>query len=273
MRCAVLGDPIAHSLSPVLHQAGYDAVGLAWRYQAIRVGAGELAGLVGSLGPDWRGLSLTMPLKREALRLPGAIVTERAAVAEAANTVLLPEMTLDNTDIPGAIWALGRAGVTQVGSGAVILGAGATATSVGLALADLGADRIRLLARNRANAADTERVLTRRGLAVEVHDLVTPLSEPADLVVSTIPAAAQTPELIASLGEFAVLFEVIYHPWPTPLVQAWHGTGVRVVTGLDLLVGQAAVQFEMFTGLAAPVAAMIAAGQAALSAREGQQDG
>ena len=112
MRCAVLGDPIAHSLSPALHRAGYAAVGLDWTYEAHPVAAGQLAGFVRGLDASWRGLSLTMPLKREAADLASA-VSPVARVAGAVNTLLLVDGALhgDNTDVPGAVAALRASGV------------------------------------------------------------------------------------------------------------------------------------------------------------------
>src|SRR5688500_1628185 len=107
MRCAVLGDPVAHSLSPALHRAAYAESGLDWTYDAHRVGAGELGRFVAGLGAQWRGLSLTMPLKREALALADE-ATDRARQAGAANTLVLDagRRLADNTDVPGALAAI-----------------------------------------------------------------------------------------------------------------------------------------------------------------------
>ncbi|MGB0102131.1 MAG: shikimate dehydrogenase, partial [Nocardioides sp.] len=104
----MLGDPIAHSLSPTLHRAGYAALGLDWRYDAVRLSAHELTGFVAGLGPEWRGLSLTMPHKREALAL-GSPMTDRARLAGAANTLVIRDgdvVLADNTDLPGAVAAI-----------------------------------------------------------------------------------------------------------------------------------------------------------------------
>ena len=153
MRCAVLGDPIAHSLSPVLHRAGYAAAGLGWSYEAVRVPGGGLARHLRSLGPEWRGLSLTMPLKREAMGLATS-VSARATLAAAATTLVLVdgELHADNTDLPGAAAALRERWAGEV-TEVTVLGAGATAASVGLAMVDLGARSVRLLARVMALAA------------------------------------------------------------------------------------------------------------------------
>ena len=264
MRCAVLGDPIAHSLSPVLHRAGYAAVGLDWTYDAHRVVAGGLSEFVRGLDGSWRGLSLTMPLKREAMAL-ASVVSPFAGLAGAANTLLLVDGSVhaDNTDVPGAVSAL-RARYDGPVAGATILGGGATAASTALALCELGARSLTLLVRSPARAAETLAAIDRHGSrpAVTVgtldHDPVR-----GDVVVSTVPHEAQTADLVDRCASVPVVFDVVYDPWPTPLAAS---AGDRVlVTGLDLLLHQAALQFEMFTGLGAPVEAMRAAGEAALA--------
>ncbi|WP_205473440.1 shikimate dehydrogenase [Nocardioides sp. SYSU D00038] len=265
MRCAVLGDPVAHSLSPVLHRAAYAELGLDWEYDAVRVPAGGLAEFVAGLGDDVRGLSLTMPLKREAIRLADR-VSSRASLVGAANTLVRDEDALfaDNTDLPGAVAALRERHDGPVTS-ATVLGAGATAASTGLALVELGATRVVLLARDSGRAAETRAVVASHPSAPEVvvADLATAPVE-GEVVVSTVPAAAQSEELVARVGEVPVLFEVVYDPWPTPLARS--ATGV-VVGGLDLLVHQAVHQVELFTSRPAPLAAMRAAGERALAAR------
>ncbi|WP_377322705.1 shikimate dehydrogenase [Pimelobacter simplex] len=269
MRCAVVGDPIAHSLSPVLHRAGYAALGLDASYDAIRVPAGELAGFVAGLGPEWRGLSVTAPLKREALELADT-VSARAELAGGANTLVRSDSgsgwTADNTDLPGATAAVRERYDGPVGA-ATIVGAGATAASTGLALAELGACTIRLLARDRARAAETVAALERHpGLEVDV----VPIEGGAiigEVVVSTVPAAAQSEVLVAATAAAAVVFEVVYDPWPTPLAAAAAARSQPLVSGLDLLVHQAVLQFAMFTGHDGPLDAMRAAGEQALAAR------
>jgi shikimate dehydrogenase len=258
MRCAVLGDPIAHSLSPALHRAAYAAVGLDWTYDTHRVAAGGLSAFVRGLDASWRGLSLTMPLKREAIELASA-VSPVAALAGAANTLLLVDGGLhaDNTDVPGAVSALRARYDVPVTSGTV-LGGGATAASVALALCELGARSITLLVRSPVRAAETLSAIDRHASrpAVTVgsldHDPVS-----GDVVVSTVPPEAQSPDLVDRCAAVPVLFDVVYEPWPTPLAAS---AGGRVlVSGFDLLLHQAALQFEMFTGLAAPLEVMRAA--------------
>jgi shikimate dehydrogenase len=279
----VLGDPISHSLSPVLHHAGYAELGLDWSYDAHRVPAGGLAAFLAGLDAEWRGLSLTMPLKREALALADRL-TDRARLAGAVNTLVLEggERVGDNTDLPGAAAAI-RERTTMPLASAVILGGGATATSTGLALADLGVRAIELRVRNASRAAETVAALLGHPAGVEVT--VEPLPvEPlpgqwsagpdlaasgstVDIVVSTIPASAQTTDLVAGCAAIPVVFEALYDPWPTPLAAAALASGRVLVHGLDLLVHQAALQFELFTGVDAPLAAMREAGERALAAR------
>jgi shikimate dehydrogenase len=266
-RCGVLGDPIAHSLSPVLHRAGYAAAGLEWTYDAHRVSAGGLDTFLTGLDDEWRGLSLTMPLKREAMSL-AASVSDRAVLTGAANTLVRVEggWHADNTDLPGAVSAI-RERYDGVVQSAVVLGGGATATSTGLALADLGARRITVAVRDAGRAVETLSVLRAHPAApvVEVTDLAVGAAWEAEVVVSTIPASAQTPELVGRCAAAPVVFEVLYDPWPTPLAHA--ASGRVLIGGLDLLVHQAALQFEIFTGQPGPVEAMRAAGEAALAAR------
>lgn len=263
-RFGVVGDPIDHSLSPVLHRAGYAALGLPWEYDAWRVPAGGLADFVAGR-PDLRGLSVTMPLKREALALADA-ATDRARLAGAANTLLRGDdgVRADNTDIAGAAAAL-RVRVDRLGPSATILGGGATAASVGLALVDLGVLELTLLVRDPARARATYDALLRHpgGPSVYIGDLGD--RPTGDLLVSTIPATAQTPALVERCSAVPVVFEVLYDPWPTPLAAS--ADGRVLVGGLDLLVHQAAEQFRLFTGETAPVEAMRAAGEQALAAR------
>lgn len=261
MRCAVLGRPIAHSLSPALHRAGYAAVGLDWSYDAVEVGSEGLAGFLDGLGAEWRGLSLTMPLKRAVVPLVDTLAG-RAVQAQAANTVILDRgrRVGHNTDIPGAAAALRERYDGSVETAAVV-GGGATAASLLLALADLGCRRAHLVVRSRERAAETLAAVARHPSPPEVvFDEVADV----DVVVSTVPAEAQQEAVLALGRRSSVVFEVLYHPWPTPLSAQATRLGQPLVGGLDLLVHQAASQFELMTGRSAPVAAMRDAGRAAL---------
>ncbi|MFR9727220.1 shikimate dehydrogenase [Streptomyces sp. MS19] len=269
-RAAVLGSPIAHSLSPVLHRAAYRALGLTdWTYDRFEIDEGTLAPFLTGLGPEWAGLSLTMPLKRAVIPLLDEIGPAAASV-EAVNTVLFTpdgRRVGDNTDIPGIAAALCERGVTRVGRAAV-LGAGATASSALAALAGVCDGEVTAYVRSPARAAEMRGWGERLGVPVatadwsRAHEGLT-----APLVVATTPAGA-TDALAAAVPERpGTLFDVLYDPWPTPLAAAWAERGGPVVGGLDLLVHQAVLQVERMTGVpAAPLAAMREAGGSALAA-------
>jgi shikimate dehydrogenase len=273
-RCAVLGSPIGHSLSPVLHRAAYRALGLDWEYDAVDVRSDGLAKFLDGLDARWRGLSLTMPLKRSVLPLLDE-VSDLAVTAGAVNTVLLEEGRLgDNTDVPGAAAAVRERHPGPVGS-AVVLGGGATAGSVVLALADLGCRHVTLLVRDPARVRETVAAAGRhpRPPLVDVRPLSEPAGAPvaADLLVSTIPAGAQTEAVLRLAEPVPVLFDVVYDPWPTPLAAYAAATGRTFVSGLDLLVHQARGQLTLMTGIPdPPLDAIRAAGLAALSQRAGR---
>ncbi|MCB5165316.1 shikimate dehydrogenase [Streptomyces bambusae] len=270
-RAAVLGSPIEHSLSPVLHRAAYRELGLDdWSYDRFEIDEAALPEFVAGLGPEWAGLSLTMPLKRVVMPLLDG-VTDTAASVEAVNTVVLTadgRRLGDNTDIPGIVAALAERGVTEVDSAAV-LGAGATASSALAALARICTGEITTYVRSAARAAEMKQWGERLGISVRTAgwaDAAEALNAP--LVIATTPAGA-TDALAAAVPERpGTLFDVLYEPWPTALAAAWSARGGALVGGLDLLVHQAVLQVEQMTGRTpAPLAAMRAAGEAALASR------
>ncbi|NJC72742.1 shikimate dehydrogenase [Planosporangium thailandense] len=260
-RAAVLGKPIAHSLSPVIHNAGYAAAGLSdWRYTATECAEAELAGLVAGLGPEWAGLSLTMPLKEVALTVADA-VTPVAAALGAANTLVRDERgwRADNTDAPGMVDALAGAGVTAAAEIAV-LGAGGTARA---ALAAAGALGAKVTVYARRHSAIDQLAPVAAALGVELTgaawDDAAGCAD-AQVVISTVPkGAADGLAEAVRWRPSVVLFDALYEPWPTPLAAAAARAGCPVVSGLDLLLAQAVHQFEQFTGVTAPVDAMRAA--------------
>ncbi len=266
--CLVVGSPIAHSLSPILHRAAYAELGLDWAYRAVELHEDELAGYLAVHAV--RGVSVTMPLKQVALAL--AVEADPVAVTVGAANTLVPigaGWRADNTDVPGAVSALAGVGVTELdGASVVLVGAGGTARGMLAALRQLGVNRLRVLARRTSVAAAA---LTPVADALGVDVTFDVLSDGAfgrpDLLISTTPAGALD-EFAESAACASTVFDVLYHPWPTPLVAAAMRAGARVVGGLDLLVGQAARQVELMTGCSeAPVEAMRAAGAAALAAR------
>ncbi|MFF8816249.1 shikimate dehydrogenase [Streptomyces pactum] len=273
-RAAVLGSPIAHSLSPVLHRAAYADLGLAgWTYHRFDVDERALPEFVTGLDRRvWAGLSLTMPLKRAVIPLLDGI-SEPAAAVEAVNTVVFTgdgRALGDNTDIPGMTAALAEHGVEKA-EWAAVLGAGATASSALAALARICPGEVGVYVRNPERAAEMRRWADRLGMVVRIADWADAAEAlDAPLVVATTPAGA-TDALAGAVPEHpGALFDVLYDPWPTPLAAAWSARGGTVVGGLDLLVHQAVLQVEQMTGRApAPLEAMRAAGEAALAARHG----
>jgi shikimate dehydrogenase len=264
----VLGSPIAHSLSPALHLAAYAELGLDWEYQAREVTAQALPGFLDGLDASWRGLSLTMPLKRSVVPLLDT-VTGRALQAQAVNTVLLDghRRTGHNTDVPGIAAALRERYAGPVDH-AVVVGGGATAASAILGLADLGCRRVTLFVRDPDGARATVETADRHPVrpAVVVRRLGSP-PVPADVLVSTIPVQAQTAPVLALAEQVSAVFDVVYDPWPTPLA-AERRPGRVLVSGLDLLVHQAALQVALMTGTdRAPLAVMRRAGEDALARR------
>ena len=269
MRCAVLGSPIAHSLSPVLHRAAYAHLGLDWTYDAVEVESTGLQQFVDSLDETWRGLSLTMPLKRTVVPLVDSL-DEWAQLAGVANTVLLEDghRLGFNTDIPGATAALAEH-VREPVHSAVVIGGGATATSLLLALAEMGCRTATLLVRDEARAVETVTAVGvhPRAPQLSVSTIAGAIALEADLVVSTVPAQAQTPELLAACADIPAVFEAVYHPWPTPLAQAALESGRPLVSGLDLLAHQAVLQVDLMTGEPVPVDLVRDAGRAELARR------
>lgn len=270
-RAAVLGSPIAHSLSPVLHRAAYAELGLSdWSYDRFDVDEEALPAFFGTLGPEWAGLSLTMPLKRAVIPLLDEI-TETAASVEAVNTVVCTRdgrRVGDNTDIPGMVAALRERGIEQVDS-AAILGAGATASSALAALARICTGEVVAYVRSEARAAEMRQWGERLDIEVRTEDWAQAAEGlRAPLVVATTPAGA-TDALAGAVPERpATLFDVLYDPWPTDLAARWSAYGGAVVSGLDLLVHQAVLQVEQMTGRSpAPLDAMRRAGEHALAAR------
>jgi shikimate dehydrogenase len=273
-RAAVLGSPIAHSLSPVLHRAAYERLGLTGRsYDAFDVDETTLPGFLGGLDEArWSGLSLTMPLKRAIIPLLDG-VSETALTVDAVNTVLFAEDGTrhgENTDVPGLVAAFAERGITSVDAAAV-LGGGATAASTVAALASIvhggGVD---VYVRTPSRAKELTPVAERFGVELRVHSWEQAregLEQP--LVVNTTPAGAADELARAVDKPLGTLFDVLYHPWPTRLAAAWVRAGGIVLGGLDLLIHQAALQVELMTG-AAPeqrpevVAAMRDAGTDAL---------
>ena len=262
-RAAVLGLPVSHSLSPRLHTAGYAALGLSdWTYTAIDTSEEDLVGFVDGLDASWRGLSLTMPLKERAFAVAER-VTDVARQARAINTLIRRgdgRWDADNTDVHGIVESLRH---TDHGGRAVLIGAGATARSAVIALDRLGVSDLVIAAR-RPTAGETLADFARTtGMAASVVPLDAWAQHPPPLVVSTVPVGAGE-ALVASAQSVhgrmdLTLFDVVYAPWPSPLAAVVQAAGGAAISGLEMLIHQAALQFELFTGHPIDVSVMRAA--------------
>jgi shikimate dehydrogenase len=274
MKAAVLGKPVAHSLSPALHRAAYRELGLDdWTYDVVECDEAGLAGYVESRDREWAGLSLTMPLKRTVLPLLDHADHMAAATAGANTVVFRSEGRYGyNTDVQGIVDALTEAGVPAPGA-VTIVGAGATACSALAAAGELGAPGADVVLRDPARAGAVLATAEKLGLKVRLRpfddqqqgDAVVP-----DLLISTVPAGAA--DLFSERTRFSrtppmTVMDVVYHPWPTPLALAAAAAGAIVVSGFAMLLHQAAAQVELMTGKPAPLEAMRQAGQAELASR------
>lgn len=280
-RAAVLGSPVAHSLSPALHRAAYAALHLdGWRYDAVDVPEDRMAAFLAGIDDAWVGLSLTMPLKRVVRPL---LVSESALATAvgAVNTVTFTERgpVGDNTDVHGIVAALAEAGTTRAGAAAV-LGGGATACSAVAALRALGVAAPTVHVRSPERSGDVVAAGGRLGLAVALHplDVDSVVDAAPQVVVSTLPAGAAdalaagladrlVAAAVASGRPAPVLLDVVYAPWPTALAAAWQAAGGSVVSGFEMLLHQAAEQVRLMTGHEPPVPAMRAGGEAEIARR------
>ena len=239
-RAAVLGSPISHSLSPVIHQCAYEILEWNWNYERFDVKSGELAKFLASHTGEFRGLSLTMPLKEEAIGLLDT-VSDLGKRVSAVNTIVFDEIGAHgfNTDVQGFVDAMSFHHVS-IPDRVAILGGGATARSA-IAAVDGFAKRIEVFARSahrtRSLVNSAEHAIVNVHSWEEVSDALA-----FDLVISTTPAGAT--DLLPVRSTPATLFESLYNPWPTPLLQKWRNAGGRGIDGLDLLVWQAIGQLQ-----------------------------
>lgn len=258
MRAAVLGKPIEHSLSPVIHNAGYLAAGLDdWTYTRHECDEPGLARFVDTLDERWAGLSLTMPLKEIALTVADEVTPVAEAIG-AANTLVLRggRRLADNTDAPGILDALAGIGMKEAEEVA-ILGAGGSARGALAAAQQLGARTVHVYARRLEAIMELGPVASALGLRLKAASWDEAVAAGhADLVIATVPKGV-TDDLQLHWGIDTVLFDILYDPWPTPLAASAELAGVRVLDGLALLLAQAVRQWTQFTGLdEAPVTAM-----------------
>jgi shikimate dehydrogenase len=247
---AVLGSPIAHSKSPRLHAAAYRALGLPWTYSAVEVIEGSLGAFINTCDSSWRGLSLTMPLKREVLPM---LATRSALVGTvgAANTVLFDDdgaLHGFNTDVAGIVGAFADHGVAALET-VQILGGGATAASVLAAVAQLGARQASVLVREPERATGLASLADQLGIELTIRrwgitdrSLIVPSA-----VISTLPGGVDHDLVFPeAVRERTVLLDVAYEPWPSALATAWSAAGGTVVSGLEMLLHQAIGQVRIF---------------------------
>ena len=273
-RLAVLGSPIGHSRSPRIHRAAYEVLGLPWEYGAVECDEARLSGWLGERGSEWRGLSLTMPLKEEAHRLAAVLdpVAQESGVVNTLLRLLGGTWAGFNTDVGGLAAAIREAGLDATRT--IVLGAGATAVSAAMAARDLGAEQIRVCARrSAASSALVARLLQARSdtgtpwpyleswdlgagsdgsgsvsLAAALELEQDPSSPESTLVISTLPGSAgrglEVPAALAGIP----LFDVAYDPWPSPLAERWRDAGGEAHSGLGMLLHQALLQIRIFVG-------------------------
>ena len=271
---AVIGDPVRHSLSPVLMNTAFAATGLDWSYHAFEVAEGNALGAlnaVRALGLE--GLSVTMPHKAA---VAGAVdrCTPEAEVLESVNCVTVEAGLLigHNTDGDGFLGGLAHdAGTEVAGRNAVVMGAGGAARAVVRALASSGASDVAVVNRTQEQAEKAAALAGSVGRVVSKDGLAAVLAN-ADLVINATPLGMAD---AGSIADFpvdpelvpvdAVAVDLIYHPAETAWMSALRRQGVEVYGGLSMLVFQAACAFELWTGKAAPLSAMEAAARAALN--------
>lgn len=251
---AVVGHPIAHSLSPALHKAAYSQLGLAWNYEAVDVAPGEFDAFLASCDSSLRGVSVTMPHKGSAL-LAANTVDLLSEQTGSVNT-LLCEYDNDgvrslrgfNTDVFGIVNAL-RDNQREHARHVAVIGSGATASSAVAAAAELGAEHVSIIARTQQKAFYLETVGQKCGVNVSVlsiEDLAS-ISE-VDVAISTLPG--DVVQSLASLSRTlqATLLDVAYSPWPSARAGEWASAGGEVVSGLRMLAHQALMQVRIFVG-------------------------
>lgn len=242
-----------------MHRAAYSALGLTgWTYDAIEVDGAGLPELVRGVGPEWVGFSVTMPGKSAAAAIADS-VSERVRRLGVANTLIHRGDTwfAENTDVDGVIGALRAAGAPSPRR-ALLVGGGGSALAALAGVAEMGLTSVTVAGRQLSSTAAALKLAAELGLEFAHCDVdeasIKAVASSVDLVIAMVPAGAAD-HLADVLAEVPVLFDAIYHPWPTPLAAAG-GPHRITVTGLDMLLHQAFRQVELMTGFPAPVAIM-----------------
>lgn len=246
-RYAVLGSPISHSKSPLLHRAAFDVRGVSASYDSCEVTSESLADFLADCRPEWRGLSLTMPLKESIIPML-ADQDDLSRIVGAVNTVLFTDSGLVgfNTDVWGAQMAMAEVVNGRIPHRAVILGAGATARSCLAALYNLGTRTVTVLVRNPDRATDIVRLAEQLGMSLEVRAFEDVVATVADIVVSTLPTGVSISADVLDSVECSYGFDVSYTPWPTDFAAALESRGSVVGNGAVMLVWQAVRQQRIF---------------------------
>lgn len=263
----VIGDPVAHSLSPLLHQAMIDQTGAAYRYDVRTVRPEELPAFVRwAKDGGCAGFNVTMPHKEAILPLLDE-VDATAASCGAANTVCIREGRAigHNTDGTGFLDSLAGQGFYPQGRTVLLLGAGGAAKAVGHALAAAGAGRVIVCARRLERAAALAAQLPGCGEGIVLaQDAIQQAAAACDLLVNATPLGmAGSPafaglDFLQAMPPHAVVYDLVYHPRRTALLEAAARQGLRTVGGIDLLIRQAVRAFTFFTGETPDTAALYA---------------
>lgn len=264
----VIGDPVAHSLSPLLHQTMLDQTGAAYRYDVRTVRPEELPAFVRwAKDGGCAGFNVTMPHKEAILPLLDEVDTT-AASCGAVNTVCIREGRAigHNTDGTGFLDSLAGQGFYPQGRTVLLLGAGGAAKAVGHALAAAGAGRIIVCARRLERAAALAAQLPGCGEGIVLaQDAIQQAASACDLLVNATPLGmAGSPafarlDFLQAMPPHAVVYDLVYHPRRTALLEAAARQGLRTVGGIDLLIRQAVRAFTFFTGETPDTAALYAA--------------
>lgn len=266
MKAAVLGSPVSHSLSPVLHNSAYKFLGLDHTYSAIEVSESDFPNFISSLDDSWLGVSLTMPLKEVAFKV-ATFVDLVATQTGAINTLIFSDgISGFNTDVAGIVDSFIEQGLARADTG-TLFGSGATARSALVAMAQLGITQVQCIARNMLDVAQLIElgegidVVVSHSLALDSNWLT------SDVVINTTPVGVLD-EIAKDIWQpKGILLDVVYHPWPTQLAASWEISGGSVTSGLSMLLHQAAHQIALLTKLPAPIDEMRAALNLELLAR------
>ena len=266
MHAAVCGHPISHSLSPVLHRAAYQALGLDHTYDAVDLSESDFPDFVATLDDSWLGLSLTMPLKEVAFEV-ATTVSIRAKLTGAINTLVFgDEIRADNTDIFGIEQAV-RESTDAIDGPFTIIGSGATARSAVVAARNLGATSITVVARNPETASACVSLGRELGISSTHSRLENAQWHESTVTINTTPAGVADELISAGTLTDGLLLDVIYSPWPTQLATTWISGGGTACAGHVMLLHQAGEQVRLMTGHEAPIEAMRTALHKALAER------